>query len=55
MTIFIAPDAGINPGTGEDLTAKLTALLEESNAAQKGIYFPEGLYLFSGDVNYEVL
>lgn len=45
-----APDAGINPGTGEDLTAKLTALLEESNAAQKGIYFPEGLYLFSGDV-----
>lgn len=45
-----APDAGIIPGTGEDLTAKLTALLEESNAAQKGIYFPEGLYLFSGDV-----
>lgn len=47
---IFAPDAGIIPGTGEDLTAKLTALLEESNAAQKGIYFPEGLYLFSGDV-----
>lgn len=45
-----APDAGINPGTGEDLTEKLTALLDESNSSQKGIYFPEGIYLFSGDV-----
>lgn len=45
-----APDAGINPGTGEDLSEKLTALLDESNAVQKGIYFPEGVYLFSSDV-----
>lgn len=45
-----APDAGINPGTGEDLSDKLSAVLEESNAAQKGIYFPEGVYLFSKDV-----
>lgn len=45
-----APDAGINPDTGEDLSDKLSAVLEESNAAQKGIYFPEGVYLFSKDV-----
>lgn len=45
-----APDAGINPDTGEDLTEKLIALLDESNSSQKGIYFPEGVYLFSGDV-----
>lgn len=45
-----APDAGINPGTGEDLSDKLSAVLDESNTAQKGIYFPEGVYLFSKDV-----
>ena len=45
-----APDAGIYPDTGEDLSDKLIALLDESNVAQKGIYFPEGVYLFSKNV-----
>ena len=45
-----APDAGINPNTGEDLTEKLSALLEESSVSKKGIYFPEGVYTFSNDV-----
>lgn len=45
-----APDAGILPGTGEDLSDKLIALLDVSNASQKGIYFPCGVYLFSKDV-----
>ncbi|BFU36391.1 glycosyl hydrolase family 28-related protein [Enterobacter asburiae] len=44
------PDAGINPDTGEDLTEKLAALLDVSNSAKKGIFFPPGVYLFSNDV-----
>ena len=47
---IFAPDAGISAGTGEDLSDKLTTLLEESNTTKKGIYFPEGVYLFSKDV-----
>jgi hypothetical protein len=45
-----APDAGIYPGTGEDLTPKLNALLNDSSTSKKGIYFPEGVYLFAEDV-----
>lgn len=42
-----APDAGLSPDTGEDLSEKLILLLEDSNVKQKGIYFPEGVYLFT--------
>lgn len=45
-----APDEGLNPGTGEDLSEKLKPLLDKSTVLQKGIYFPEGVYLFSADV-----
>lgn len=45
-----APDAGINPDTGDDLSLKLSILLSESNATQKTIYFPEGTYIFSEDI-----
>jgi Pectate lyase superfamily protein len=44
-----APNEGVCPDTGEDLAEKLDALFDKSHAMQKGIYFPEGVYLTSKD------
>lgn len=49
-SLIFAPDVGLYPDTGEDMSAKLSSLLDDSNSAQKGIYFPRGVYLFSQDV-----
>lgn len=45
-----APDEGINPNTGDDLSGAIPALLAKSKAEQKGIFFPAGKYRFSKDI-----
>ena len=46
-----APEAGVKPDTGEDLSDKMRVLLDESNSQNKGIYFPEGVYHFSQNIS----
>lgn len=50
QNMLCAPDEGIVPDTGTDLSAQIPALLEKSSAEKKGIFFPAGEYLFSQDV-----